>query len=274
MISCRAALSADFPKLIKLWTDVFEEPAEAVELFLNRNKDYLHAYVAEENDVVSALYLVDCALNGKAAHYLCGVATEPGYRKRGIMTKLLEYALNDAGQRGDVYSVLYPANTSLYSYYAKRGYLPKCKTAVIAFERRRLEAGENAIETAIETAVDYQTMQNFCFKNNFLLWNNKFMEFAIDYYSFYGTKILRGKGCLAFYDEENGTAQVFYSVYNDFKELKSLLLKNSKADKFVFYTKSNLFSAPDITVENAGMVRLLDKTQPLADNIYIGITLN
>ena len=111
MIDYKSMLPNDVETLKRLWLKCFYDKEEATELFFKRNKNYTHGYVAADGDIiVSAVYLIDCNLCGKSAHYLCGAATLPEYRNRGIMTELIKFALADAQKRGDCYSVLLPAN--------------------------------------------------------------------------------------------------------------------------------------------------------------------
>ena len=270
----RKAQNADLQCLKALWLEVFDEKAEAVDLFFKRNLSYLHSYIAVcDGKPVAAVHLLDGTVNGKKAHYLCGAATLPEYRGRGIMSRLIEYALDDAKSRGDVYSLLYPADRALYAFYSGLGYEPRCKASARSFSRKELEACV-FYGVITEEKPDFETLQSQCYKNNFLLQNNTFADFAIEYYKLYGTGVVFSRSCLAFYEESYGTAQVFYCVYKDFKELKTLLLKESGADEFVFYGK---IGSPGFTggaSENAGMVRLLDNSETLPQNIYIGITLS
>ncbi len=54
--------------------------------------------------------------------YLCGLATHPEYRKRGIMAKLMNEAEISAKSRGFSISFLIPADSHLREYYCKKGY--------------------------------------------------------------------------------------------------------------------------------------------------------
>lgn len=54
--------------------------------------------------------------------YLCGLATLPEYRRRGIMTKLMNEAENSAKARGFDITFLIPADSHLRGYYQKKGY--------------------------------------------------------------------------------------------------------------------------------------------------------
>jgi predicted acetyltransferase len=54
--------------------------------------------------------------------YICGAATLPAFRGRGIMGELLSDSFDEMKQRGDSFSSLIPASDSLYSYYERFGY--------------------------------------------------------------------------------------------------------------------------------------------------------
>lgn len=273
IINYRKAEKADLENLKRLWTEVFEEEHQAVELFFIRNKNNLHGYLAEaENMPVAAVYLLDCTLNGNKSNYLCGAATKLGYRRRGIMARLIEYSLADAKNRGDRFSLLYPANEGLYAYYEKLGYLRKCSIKSRLHSRAELEAIPFDGEIC-EGTPDFEALQKSCFKNNFLLQNNSFMDFAVKYYAVYGVKNVMSKNSFALYEEENGTAVVLYAIYNDFKELKSLLLQKTNAESFVFYGNACNPVLQDGIHEQSGMIKPLDRTKAPED-IYIGITLN
>lgn len=267
----RKAEQADLLKLKALWAEVFDEAEKAVDLFFDKTQDFIHGYLAEKNgEPVSALYLLDGSVNGKKAHYLCGAATKSNHRRRGIMGGLLEYSLTDAKNRGDVYSLLYPANSGLYNFYAKFGYTARCKSVSRVFSRKALEAEAEITDGK----PDYEKLQKECFKTDFLLQSNQFIEFAAQYYGVYGVKAVSHENCFALFEEKAGAAVVFYCVYNDFKKLCARLLKNSEADEFAIYGKSGNPDLSGGTCENAGMVKLLDQTQPLPTDIYIGINLN
>ena len=273
-LSFKKADHSDIPKLKKLWAVTFNEKQQAVDLFFNKNFENLSAYcVYNGNLTVSALYLVHGYLNGQKAHYLCGASTLQLYRKRGIMGKLIEYALYDARKNGDVYSLLFPANDKLYSFYGRFGYIADCTAKRLSISRRQLESLEyDGINS--DLPYDYEQLQLKCFKKDFLLQNNKFVEFAAEYYAFYGVKAVRGKGCFALYEDYDDCADVFYSAYADFSELKTLLLKSTNARRFVFTGKADNGVFKDSKTQKFGMIKSLDGCHKIPQDVFIGITLN
>lgn len=274
----RKATDRDIPELKKLWLRCFEDTEQAAGLFFERNKDIRNSYLAEQNGkITAAVYLISCTLNGKNAHYLCGAGTLPEFRNRGIMSRLIEYALNDAENRGDFCSVLLPANEGLYSFYSRLGYEPKCETASANFTREELEA-DCSLGLTEGKIPGFEQAQLTCRKDNFLLQKNSFVSFAKEYYSCYGAKIAESQNALAFFEEQDGACTAFYTIYNDVKELKTLLLKSSNAKSFVIFGKSGeeIFNNSNIEIKTKkyGMARALNPTASLPDDIYIGITMD
>lgn len=265
------------PILKNLWLDSFGEKSEAVDLFFNQCIDFTTIYTASiEEKTVAMLFLVHSTLNGKNAHYLCSAATSSEYRNLGIMGKLIEFALDDSRKNGDVYSLLFPANDTLYSYYERFGYKPLCtvKKAVFSREELRRFSLNNQNNLTDETSYNYEELQKVCLKDNFLLQNNNFISFASDYYSLYDCKTVKSNNCFALVEEENGIAEVFYSIYESLGSLAQALLKNTTAKLFEFTVKADDKLYNNYKNEKYGMIKSLDNNEKIPENTYIGITLS
>lgn len=265
------------PLLKKLWLDCFEEKSEAVDLFFNRCLDFTSIYTASIGDKpVAMLYLIHSTLNGKKAHYLCSAATSRDYRNLGIMGRLIEYAMSDSRKNGDIYSLLFPANEKLYGYYERFDYKPLCTARKVVFTREELIrfAENNQSNLTSVNSYNYEELQRLCLKDNFLLQNNKFISFASDYYSLYDCKTVKSDNCFALVEEENGTAEVIYSIYDSFFTLAKTLIKNSIARRFVFTGKADDKLYKNSIREKYGMIKSLENNEKIPENAYIGITLN
>ena len=260
--------SSDIPRLKRLWLACFDEKQQAVDLFFDRVFADASVYCAKDGYlIVSAVYLLNVSLNGQKAHYLCGASTLPQYRKKGIMTRLIEYALNDARENGSKFSLLFPASKDLYAFYSRLGYKSECYASFTQYLRRELESDKNF---RTKEPADYELMQQKAFNNSFVLWNNSFVRFAIDYYKMYDVKIIDSDDCIAFYEENDGCAEVFYAAYSDFSALANNLLAQSDAEKFILTGKANQNSK----TEKYGMIKSLDDNCKIPENVFIGITLN
>ena len=260
MVRYEIADSRDIPALKRLWLTCFEEKPEAADLFFEKALPFSHAYKAEENSkIIAAVYLTDCTLNGARAHYLCGAATLPGYRNRGVMSGLICFALADAEKRGDAYSVLFPADEGLYRFYARLGYESRCGIRRTCLRR---EGDRGMAENGFPADTD--ALQKACFGRDFLLWRRELLTFASDYYAVYGIRTVSSPHAMAIYEMENNTAYVLYAVYDTMEALKNLLF-TVKAEQYILTQAGG--------DEPYGMIRPLGNN-PLPDEVFIGITLN
>lgn len=271
MITFEKTDKKDFNELKHLWKSCFDENEKAIDLFFEKAMKFTDVYCAKLNGkIVSAIYLIKASLNDKKAHYIFAVATLSEYRGKGIMRNLMEYSLNDAKNNGDVYSLLFPANEKLYDFYKKFGYVESCTARHIEFTRKELEAVSTADSNK---RCDLEMLQKECLKNNFLLWNNNFVQFVKDYYGIYEVKCIQNSYCFALIDEHNDQADIIYSLYTNFSELKKAILANTNAEKVRFALKSDSKLCINKKSEKCGMIKSLDNTE-IPDDVYIGITLN
>ena len=155
MVSYHPAAAGDSPVLRALWKRCFEESEQALDCLFADMPELAHIYKATDGDtLIAAVYLADCTLAGRPAHYLCGVATLPEYRRKGVMTALMAYALDDAKRRGDCCSVLLPADDHLYRYYARLGYERRCTAETVKWTADELK--EAAVQ---EGTPDFEAIQ-------------------------------------------------------------------------------------------------------------------
>ena len=259
----RSCTDRDLPVLKSIWLDCFEEQEDAAALFFQRNHTVYHAYACESDGrLVSALYLIDGTLCGCRAHYLCGASTLPGYRKRGIMSALITYALEDASRRGDRYSLLYPANDALYGFYARLGYLPACaaKEAVLDTADLPVNAG----------SPDLTALQASC-SGNTLIVRPEFIRFAADYYGCYGAVTAQSENAFAIFQPEDDDAEVYCALYSDTDALKALLGANGiKRFRLTAPADSPLIEGK--LLKPYGMIRPL-RGEHVPENLFIGVTL-
>lgn len=265
MTAYRSGTDRDIPALKKIWLSCFEEREDAAELFFERNKASLHAYVCESDGrLVSALYLIDCTLSGDRAHYLCGAATLPEYRGQGIMSALIAFALADAKRRGDRYSLLFPASDTLYDFYARFGYRTACmvKSVIREIDTDRKACGSSP---------DLYALQKECAKGNSLIWEEDFIRFAASYYGCYGAKTVRSADAFAIFEPCGDYAEVYYAIYKDTEALKALLsAAGIRCFRMAIPTNDPL-SGEEAKTPFGMIVPLYGDTVP--DNVYIGITL-
>ena len=113
--------------LINLWYKVFGDEEEYIRLFFKEAYFDGECFVAEiDGEVVSALYLLksDIKCDGKAfkGRYLYAAATLPEYRGQGLMSKLINEALDYVREEKLDFIALVPADDGLYDYYSRFGF--------------------------------------------------------------------------------------------------------------------------------------------------------
>ncbi|MGN1202248.1 MAG: GNAT family N-acetyltransferase [Eubacterium sp.] len=118
-------------EIIALWQEAFGDSREDVLFFLEscKNKSCLCFY---NNRLCSMLFLVDCKVNGVSFKYIYAACTGNACRKKGYMSKLLEYCQRNYGR-----AVLIPADENLADYYLKRKFNHKINVNDILFNECR-----------------------------------------------------------------------------------------------------------------------------------------
>ena len=110
-------------KLRTLWQEAFGDSAETLDAFFATgfSPDRCH-YLMDDGELISALYWLDCSLEGKKLAYLYAVATKKACRGRGLARRLMEETHEILRQKGYVGAILVPGESALFPYYEKLGY--------------------------------------------------------------------------------------------------------------------------------------------------------
>lgn len=114
----------DRSQLRKLWSDTFGDSEGYLDVFFDTY--YRSALILTEErsgSVISALWgLPFDFTEGLKGLYLCGLATRPEWRGKGIMSRLMILAEEWAIRNNFDFSFLIPADEDLRRYYSERGY--------------------------------------------------------------------------------------------------------------------------------------------------------
>ena len=115
------------PALKIMWHKIFGDSESYLNSFFGKvYKDENTLVDIENGNVVSVLFMIPYKFiaNGKETKivYLYALATEPAYRGRKIMAKLIQKSLDLSAKRGYALSVLIPADDSLFEYYRQFGF--------------------------------------------------------------------------------------------------------------------------------------------------------
>ena len=144
--------------------------------------------IEDSGELCCMLFTVPCTMiyNGKfiQGHYIYGACTLPEYRHRGLMHKLICYTSAQRKDRGDCFSVLLPANDSLYSFYATMGYIPAYKAVNKYIDRQSLPDLMEDIKYKHNFSVSYM----HCIRNQVcrsftgtIAYSQRILEYALHY---------------------------------------------------------------------------------------------
>lgn len=274
MIEYSNATDNDVNSLKELWLENFEDNPDSVDLFFERVFSPDISYVAKDGDaVVSMLYLINTMVNGRKAGYLYAAATKKSYQGNGLMTNLVDYALNNSDIE---LCVTLPATDSLYDFYGKLGF-SKITQKTVFFKRDYLEKLAKKYSTEEIVVSNYCGIRNRVLKNNFLFWNNEQINYALDYNSLYGVKIIKNNFGYALFDD--GEVCNVYEIICDDRNIPYILddiLSTANADNFTFRLSDSqqflITQSDNVKDDKYGMVRYL--TEYKTDNIYANLLLD
>jgi predicted acetyltransferase len=118
------ATSADNREIRELWDACFPEEPEFNNWFFDNKFDVSKCLVLREDGIIKAMAQLlpyEIAELGEVS-YIYGAATHPGYRRLGLMRRLLEQSFEIDKANGRVASILIPASKSLFDFYERLGY--------------------------------------------------------------------------------------------------------------------------------------------------------
>ena len=120
-IELRHPLSGDEPRLRALFTEGFGDEG-FTELFFRTGYGPERCLAAFDGELLAALHWFDCALEGKRAAYVYGIAAFKRCRGLGIGSRLIRAALAELEKLGYEAVFLVPAGESLFGYYERFGF--------------------------------------------------------------------------------------------------------------------------------------------------------
>ena len=165
------AKKEDKDEILDLWQEAFLEKREDVEPFVD---EYLEYFVLlKSNEVVcSMLSMLPVFINNEKGRYIYAVATKKEYQNRGYSSKLLEYVYEYININNEKFSVLVPANDSLFGFYEKRGY-----NTINCIEKNSVTCDkvvENDYEIKTIDEIEYYNKRGEKLKNHTLIkWREK-----------------------------------------------------------------------------------------------------
>ncbi|MDE7347130.1 MAG: GNAT family N-acetyltransferase [Muribaculaceae bacterium] len=158
--------------MVKLWEKTFHDSKRYIDLVFDAYFTLDNSFVRYDGDrLIAALLGVSYLFNMLEetgdkktiiGFYLCGLATEPEWRRRGIMSQLMEEAEMAAKERGYEMTFLIPADDQLREYYHKKGY--KTSSFMTRTEYKRpFDLSDRSVEK-----MNIYTIKDFFDKDYFL----------------------------------------------------------------------------------------------------------
>ncbi len=190
MIAIRTAMPEERDALYELWAEVFEEDLVWLDRFFATRYDPSHILVATVDGVLaSALHALPATYIQDNREYPCsyivGAATDPAYRRQGLMGRLLS-----AVQKSSTTPVtLFPA---VRHFYEANGYITT--SSLLSFNLTNQESSSIAALDPLPSWDFFDTLYRTCFaQEGFLVRDAIAWEFLIT-----GYKTLATEGAYAF----------------------------------------------------------------------------
>lgn len=116
-------MTIDIPAMKRLWQQAFGDEMAVINGFFATGFDKTRCQcLYEDGFLAAALYWFDCLWQGKKVAYIYAVATEKGFRGKGLCRRLMEKTHAHLQKQGYVGAVLVPGSPALFVMYEKFGY--------------------------------------------------------------------------------------------------------------------------------------------------------
>ena len=204
----RFAYKDDVSEIRKLWDIAFPEEPDFNDYFFKNIFDYKNALVLiKKNAIVSMAQMMPYDLKGVGkVTYIYGAATDPMYRKQGLMSELLKKSFEIDVEKGRAASILIPANKPLFDFYKGLGY-----ETSFYLNKEIYKAKENIAE--IKEA-DYEDIPKLMelYKGD-IVRSEEYWKIQLDMYKALGGKVFLYNNAYAVVSDK--AEEVMYSDYED-----------------------------------------------------------
>lgn len=269
----------DRAQIKQIWQTCFGDDAEIIDFYMeNRMTEDNMLTIREDGKIVSMASFLDASIReGEAelpAKYVYAVATLPEYRKKGYAAKILEKAQEIFEQP----LVLVPAEEKLVAYYEKQGFeVAFSPKEIIKTEKLpSLFAAEiNSYSMENVTAAEYKAIREHkLMRDGFIAWDEKAIQFAIDFNCFCG-----GKTVKILWDSENTSEEekkdadiLMYYVENGKLCIVETTLSEEKTEELLPELMAQTNTTQSEYVREGIMVKKTDDTasklQALTDGYF------
>lgn len=212
--------------MIELWEKTFHDSQEYINLIFDNyfNEKYV-AYKTEEGKLVAALlgipYKFGSGNTKLSGLYLCGIATEVPYRRKGFMKSLLDDINKRARDEFD-FTFLIPANDLIANYYRNQGYfnsfyrIEKRYTSVHDFKNDFISSLIDSDQRIRNLKISlFNSLKIERFTSDSKVSASKLMEFISNYEH-----------------QPHGAVNIIHSH----KDLEIIIRENEISDSYIFYS--------------------------------------
>lgn len=168
----------------------FNMEAEEVDYVFDNN--YISTEICyaieDKNKICCMLFTVPCTMvndnKNIKGHYIYGACTSPVYRHRGLMHRLIEYALCKRKSIGDNFSVLLPSNKELYNFYGAMGYVPLYKASNRYVNKSELPVLQSKVSYTDNVSIEFMHSLRSTVCGNYtgtILYSYNVLSYAVKY---------------------------------------------------------------------------------------------
>lgn len=203
------AASEDLAQIKRLWTDIFDDGTPGFCDFLfDELCSVEDVYITKDEDKVVSMLIMALQLEykGRKGLYIYSACTHSDYRGRGLMSRLIDYAVKDKQSEGFRFFLLQPANEKLFDFYAKLGF-----TTVTYMRRFFIDVKKNLWASGdfdIVTAGRLPALREKYREGNEITFSGKQREKYMKYLYTFGGSTVENDGGYAVYYIENDIIDV------------------------------------------------------------------
>lgn len=249
----------DKDEILDLWQEAFLEKREDIEPFVDEYFEYFVLLKSNET-VCSMLSMMPVFINDEKGRYIYAVATKKEYQNRGYSSRLLEYVNEYININNEKFSVLVPANDSLFDFYKKRGY-----NTISCVEKNSImceKIAENDYEIKTIDEKEYYQKRSEKLKNYTLIkWSEKDL---LNIKKIYGGEFLY---------IEKADALIFGFCYNQKFIAKEILCEKENLE-YVFGAIKREFSPEEINYVTKGNEKFAMINKKEYNNPYFNLAID
>lgn len=282
----------DYINIIKLWNICFGDDEIYIRKFLEKLFTPNNCLIYTVNsEIYAMLFLLSGNVvsggNRYSSYYVYAACTVPEFRKRGFMSKLVEYAVDYSKLTNTDFLCLVPANDHLFDYYFNLGFKKAFKRKDLLLDRSILNliSDKQSVECFPSAQEIRAVREKSLSLTDYFSWGTDVIEYSIaENENLGGTTVYAKCGddlvgyALFFKSNEKIIIKEFCALNGHIGSVINMLLNSSNEEKFYFSIPVDFpVSSDNLTVRDNGMALPISahakNAFDLMKNAYIGLTL-